>query len=50
MEALVCAFSELRIREGAWLQGEAIAEMPFYPNLGPKLLGRSQGHACLGGE
>lgn len=49
MEALVCAFSELRIREGAGLQGGvAGGEMPSGPHLGPKPPERPQGHACLG--
>lgn len=49
MEALVCAFSELRIREGAGLQGGvAGGEMPSGPDLGPKPPERPQGHACLG--
>lgn len=49
MEALVCAFSELRIREGAGLQGGvAGGEMPSYPDLGPKPPEWPQGRACLG--
>lgn len=49
MEALVCAFSELRIREGAGLRGgEAGGEMLSCPDLGPKPPGWPWGHACLG--
>lgn len=50
MEALVCAFSELRIREGAGLWGGVTGQMPSCPNWGSKPLGWPQGHAYLGEE